>query len=152
MARRKRAGKWRSYPRSLLLVAEASCRLMLARTVLKLDSFARISRRLGTFVAPDDARAATAFVTRRPHDARIARQVRWAIRRTAPLMPFATTCLSEAIAAHAMLRRRGVGAVLHFGMDHRDADRKGHAWLAAAGVEITGYPVDPGLTELGCIV
>lgn len=151
-AGRKLASLMRAGPASQALVAEALGRLMLARLMLKVDRFERIRRRLGTMVAPDDARVAAASAWSSAKAARIAQKVRWALRATAPVTPFGTTCLSQAIAAHAMLRRRGVHAVMHFGMDHHDPLRKGHAWLEAAGVPVTGYPVDAGLTELSCIV
>jgi hypothetical protein len=52
-----------------------------------------------------------------------------------------------------MLKRRGVASVMHFGaakgeMKPLDA----HAWLDAAGVEVTGYPVAKNFAEIACFV
>ena len=52
-----------------------------------------------------------------------------------------------------MLKRRGVGSVLHFGAakgEQKPLDA--HAWLDAAGVEVTGYPVAAKFTEIACFV
>jgi len=52
------------------------------------------------------------------------------------------------MAARIMLKRRGVGSVLHFGAakgENKPFDA--HAWLDAAGVEVTGYPVAKNFAE-----
>jgi hypothetical protein len=68
-------------------------------------------------------------------------------------MPFRALCLQQALAAHAMLRRRGIASVIHFGTARAGQGlADGHAWLDAAGVRVTGYPLDPALTELGCLL
>jgi hypothetical protein len=57
------------------------------------------------------------------------------------------------MAAHAMLKRRGIDSAVHFGA-RRSTDKPidAHAWLDAAGVEVTGYPVAEGMSELGAFV
>lgn len=68
-------------------------------------------------------------------------------------MPFRTACLQQAIAARAMLRRRGIGSVLRLGVgDPSGALLEAHAWLDAGALAVTGYPVDRALTEVGCFV
>jgi hypothetical protein len=135
------------------LLVEAAWSLLVARLWIALVPIDRVARRLGIFVPPTDRRVVERRLRHRPGDAAVAAGVGWAVCRTAPLMPFRAICLQQAMAAHAMLRRRGVASVLHFG-----AARQGqsvldaHAWLDAAGVPVTGYPLDPGLTELGCLV
>lgn len=79
--------------------------------------------------------------------------VGWAVTRTAGYLPFSSLCLAQALAARAMLRRRGIGSVLHVGVAHsRAAPFEAHAWLDAAGVEVTGYPVPPHLREIGWLL
>jgi hypothetical protein len=52
-----------------------------------------------------------------------------------------------------MLRRRGVASVLHFGAAKgQDRPIDAHAWLDAAGVEVTGYPVAAQFAEIACFV
>lgn len=60
-----------------------------------------------------------------------------AVRAAARGVPSAH-CLVEALAAEAMLRRRGVPAQLHLGV-RRDGERiGGHAWLETDGEVIVG--------------
>ncbi len=139
-------------PRAQLLVLEAMFSLLLAFLRLKTCSFARIARQLGVFVAPGDPRAGGRFLCPRPDQVRAARRVGWAVRSTAALLPSHFLCLHQAMAAHAMLRRRGIACVVHFGRGPEPPFRDGHAWLDAAGVGVTGYPVDPAIAELGCLV
>jgi len=57
------------------------------------------------------------------------------------------------MAARIMLRRRGIASVMHFGAAKgKENPLDAHAWLDAAGVEVTGYPVAPGFAEIGCFV
>jgi len=135
-----------------LLVAEAVLRLAMARLSLALFPFRRVVRRLGRLMSPDDARArgsgeaGEAIVS-------AACQIGWAIRAVAPSMPFKALCLQQALAAHAMLRRRGIAAPVHFGVVRDEPDRfEAHAWLEVAGVEVTGYPLPARLREIGCFV
>jgi hypothetical protein len=60
---------------------------------------------------------------------------------------------SVALAARIMLKRRGVDSVLHFGARiGQDKPIDAHAWLDAAGVEVTGYPVANTFAEIACFV
>lgn len=78
--------------------------------------------------------------------------VGWAVRRVAAYFPVSALCLAQALAARAMLRRRGIGSTLHVGVARSEsAPFEAHAWLDAAGVEVTGYPVPPRLREIGCL-
>ena len=73
--------------------------------------------------------------------------------RAARHVPFRAVCLPQAIAAKAMLRRRGINSVLHFGVAKRsDQSLDAHAWLDAAGIAVTGFPVGAEFTEIACFV
>jgi hypothetical protein len=139
--------------RRQLLVAEACASMFAARMLLLVLPFPRVARRLGDFVSPADPRVAQRAAVTTPDQAATARSIGWAVRSAAPFMPFRSVCLQQAMAAHAMLRRRGIGSVMHFGAgtnDRRAIDA--HAWLDAAGVKVTGYPVPRGLGEIACFV
>ena len=138
------------------LVAEAAARMLAARLIVLVRPFGTVSKRFGAFVPPTDPRV----TGQRPAtlaEARVAKEIGWAVRAAAPFMPFRSVCLQQAMAAHAMLKRRGVPSVMHFGAG-RNAGMTGgkpidaHAWLDAGGVKVTGYPVAPNLAELGCFV
>lgn len=135
------------------LLAEAAMCLLLARLELLFLSFARLSRRFGTLVPPTDPRASLARTSASPDVIYIAEEVGWAVTRAARYAPFKAVCLPQAMAAHRMLRRRGITGAMHFGAA-KDQVRllEAHAWLDAAGVEVTGYPVAERLVEIACFV
>ena len=134
------------------LVVEASASMLAARLILLLP-FRRVAPRLGEFVAPADPRVAERAAPTTPDQAAAARAIGWAVGAAAPFMPFRSVCLQQAMAAHTMLRRRGIASVMHFGASpsgKRAIDA--HAWLAAAGVKVTGYPIPPDMGKIACFV
>jgi hypothetical protein len=135
------------------LVVEAVAHLLAARLALLLVPFPRLARGLGTFVPPADARTAQAQAGTTPEQARLAGDVGWAVTRAARYVPFKAVCLPQAMAARVMLKRRGVASVMHFGAAKgQDKPLDAHAWLDAAGVEVTGYPVREDFAEIACFV
>jgi hypothetical protein len=140
-------------PRRQALVAEAAAALLVARTRTAISPFAAIGRRLGAFVPPDDARATASRGGGAVCDTAAARRIGWAVRTVAPLMPFRSACLQQAIAAHAMLARRGIAGVTHFGVRRGDPEpAETHVWLGAAGACVVGYPIGTDIVEIGCFV
>ena len=135
------------------LVVEAVAWLWLARLALIVIPFPRLARRLGKFVTPTVARNLQKKSKRLQDDARCAEEVGWAVTRSARYVPFKAVCLPQAMAARMMLKRRGVASVLHFGAAKgKEKPLDAHAWLDAAGVEVTGYPVAKGFAEIACFV
>lgn len=127
--------------------------LLSARVALILVPFPRLARHLGTFVPPSDPRASSASSINLRDDAALAQAVGWAVTRAAQHVPFKALCLPQAMAAKIMLRRRGVNSVLHFGAKiGGDRPIDAHAWVDAAGVEVTGYPVAKSFPEIACFV
>jgi hypothetical protein len=139
--------------RRRLLLAEAVGCLLVARLALLFIPFPRLARRLGAFVPPDDARAQRARMRAAPEQRRTAEEVGWAVTRAARHVPFEAVCLPQAMAARMMLKRRGVPSVMHFGAAKGETKPlDAHAWLDAAGVEVTGYPVAQNFSEIACFV
>lgn len=133
------------------LLAEAALRLGMARAALRLRPFESVARRFGGFVAPGTAPAADGAAE--GGGAEAARKVAWAIAVAARRLPGEYLCLPQALAAQAMLRGRGVAACLHLGAGREESGPfEAHAWVEAAGVEVTGYPVPRQLRELGRFV
>jgi hypothetical protein len=135
------------------LVVEAALWLLAARIALIAVPFPRLARRLGAFVPPTDERVARAARHGSAEHAQLAEEIGWATVRAARHVPFRAVCLPQAMAARIMLRRRGIASVLHFGAAkgaHKPIDA--HAWLDAAGVEVTGYPVAAQFAEIACFV
>lgn len=124
-----------------------------ARLSLAIYPFRKIAKTLGAFVPPNDPRALARGESAAEEDARTARLIGWAVRTAAPWMPFRSVCLQQAMAAHAMLKRRGISSVMHFGAGKsKEKPIDAHAWLDAAGVKVTGYPIAPNLREIGCFI
>jgi hypothetical protein len=137
--------------RERLLLAEAIWALAAARIRLATQPFPRIARALGGFTTPAQVRAQESRVLS-AEDQATAAKVGWAVTRAARHVPFGAVCLPQAMAAKAMLARRGIASVMHFGtMRGETLSLAAHAWLDAAGVEVTGYPVEPRFTEIACI-
>jgi hypothetical protein len=144
---------WQIENRRRTLLAVAVAYLLLARLSLIFMPFPRLARHLGTLVSPSDPRASSHGTCASPVHTRLAKEIGWAVTCAARYVPFRALCLPQAIAAQAMLRQRGVPSVMHFGAA-RGADKPldAHAWLDAAGVEVTGYPVAEIFTEIACFV
>ena len=135
------------------LLAEAVACLLAARLALIFIPFPRLARRLGAFVPPADTRVAQTGAGTAPDQARLAEDIGWVVTRAARHVPFKAVCLPQAMAARVMLKRRGVKSVMHFGAAKgTEKPLDAHAWLDAAGVEVTGYPVAENFAEIACFV
>ena len=138
------------------LMAEAALWLTLAGVALLVLRFRTIASHLGQSLTPAEGVARMAEAPPTAGDAQaLVRDIGWAVRRTADHLPIRAFCLQQALAAKCMLRRRSITGALHLGV----ATRKGpegamtaHAWLDAAGVEVTGCPVTSEYTEVACFV
>jgi len=140
-------------PRRRALILEAAFWLLVARVALLIVPFPRLARRIGDFVAPSDERVTRAWQGCSADDALVAEEIGWATVAAARHVPFKAVCLPQAMAARIMLRRRGVASVLHFGAAKgKEKAIDAHAWLDAAGVEVTGYPVAAQFAEIACFV
>ena len=136
-------------PRRRALVAEAVLCLLLAWLALIFVPFPKLARRLGRFVPPDEARRLAAAPA--APQVQLAADVGWAVTRAARYVPFRAVCLPQAMAARLMLAR--LTSTMHFGAARgEDRPLDAHAWLDAAGVEVTGYPVANRFAEVACFV
>ena len=135
-----------------MLLAEAALRLAAARIAIVTIPFPRIARRLGGFMAPQHALKKAELMPPTAQELAIARKIGWAVTCAARYVPFKAVCLPQAMAAHEMLKKRGIFSVMHFGTAPGTAlSLEAHAWLNAGTVEVTGYPVGPEFTEIACI-
>ena len=136
-----------------ILTYEAAATLWFARLWLVLMPFRKVAERLGTSypaATPNSVLAPTS----REQDA-TAEQIGEAVRRASKNVPYKAVCIQQAVAAKIMLARRGIPSVMHFGVgrtEDEDEKMRAHAWLATANVEVTGYPLDEGFTEIAYFV
>lgn len=115
-----------------LLLVEALSTLAVASLAIRVMPFRRIA----------------AYAARAPRgqgEADVAR-LRWAVQACRRRVRWRAVCFQSGLALHAMLRRRGVPSVLHYGIaKDSDAEIKAHVWLSVGGdvvlggAEATGY-------------
>jgi len=116
------------------LLVEAVVAVALARVAVRLVPMRRTARLLKLKAGETAAGLEPAQV----HDANA---VGWAVRAAAARMPWRTTCLMEALAASALLRRRRIPATLYLGVatDGSAADGiAAHAWLCCGETIVVG--------------
>ena len=137
------------------LMAEATVWLALAGLALRVLQFRTIARHLGQSLTPAEAVAKMAEVSTAGDPLTLVRDIGWAVRLAADHLPFPALCLQQALAAKCMLRRHRITGALHLGVATRTGPggaMRAHAWLDAAGVEVTGSPVTSEFTEVVCFV
>ena len=137
------------------LMAEATLWLALAWLALVVLPFRRIAAHLGESLTPAEAVARMAEAPAADEARTIVRDIGWAVRGAAAHLPFPARCLQQALAAKCMLRRRRITGTLHLGVATRQGPggtMRAHAWLDAAGVEVTGGPISSEYTEVACFV
>lgn len=113
------------------MLAEAAVTLAAASFAIAMRPF----RKVVAIAARAPARDCADPARRR---ATIARVV-WAVEAMGRRLPWRIVCFQKGLAVHLMLRRRGVGTILHYGVAQSAA--KGltaHVWITDDGVPIIG--------------
>lgn len=78
----------------------------------------------------------------------LARRVAWAVAAAGRRVPWRAKCLEQGVAAHWLLRRRGVPAVLHYGVARQPGGLLAHAWVRAGAIDVVGCENAGDFTEL----
>ena len=66
-------------------------------------------------------------------------EVVWAVELAGALMPWASTCLTQALTAQVLLLRRGRPAHVHIGtLRGKDGNFQAHAWVESRGEVLVG--------------
>ncbi len=126
-----------------LVVVEAMVALTLARLAKSLLPF----RWIMADETPNDE--GVRLDLRRLPDEPRANAVAHLLARAARRLPWHSTCLVMALAARAMLRRRGIASVMRFGMRRgEDGQLEAHAWLEAGGGVVCGGPAAEGFVPI----
>ncbi|WP_158599771.1 lasso peptide biosynthesis B2 protein [Azospirillum cavernae] len=131
------------------LAAEAAVWLALAQLLLAVLPFRWIAISLGPLARErSDGAVAPVDLIRQAQVRRIGQTV----ERTARHLPWTALCLPQALAARAMLGRRGIPATVHFGMalsDDETTDQEAteggrrmlaHAWVTVGRTGVVGTP------------
>lgn len=135
-------------PADRRLTVEAAVWLTVACAVLALLPFRWIAARLGTLEGGGTPPSLPADARQRA----MARRIGQAVQRVASRLPWPARCLPQAIAAKAMLQRRGIACVVHFGMrlsdDAPGRRMEAHAWVTVGETGVIGIPASTGFTVL----
>lgn len=125
------------------LVVEATWRLLVLKLLFALLPFRGQRRYFGRVVKPDAGAAYNAANTLDDTQAKLARQIGWAVWKVEQHLPVDVVCLPRALVARRMLRKRGIDSVMVFGADWDAAQGRivTHAWLDAGPVKVSGYPI-----------
>ena len=150
LARRMARRYLRLPMRDRMLLLEAVMRLAMARLSLIFVPFSVLASRLGAVERADPDSSVAPPLPLQQQEA--VRKIGWAVTRAARYIPFRAVCLPQAIAAKAMLRRRGIASVMHFGVAKTREKMDAHAWLDAGRIEVTGYPVEASYVEVARFV
>ena len=114
------------------LLWEALAALAIARMAMACLPFRRIAGWLGT---PGVESPATATA----EETRIATDIGWAVGALGQRVPWDGRCLTQALAATGMLRRRGLEGTVSFGARQGElAGFDAHAWLRMGSCMVTG--------------
>ncbi len=122
-------------------MAEALLALAVARAAMALLPFRRIASWLGTPGAETPATASADQI-------HAAQEIGWAVGTLARRIPWDGRCLAQALAASAMLRRRGLEGTVSFGARASGSTQtsdtpvspafEAHAWLRVGDCIVTG--------------
>lgn len=114
------------------LVAEAAVLLVVVRLAIAGVPFSILRRALDRAVRLFGRHAAGTSVSS-------VTRLAWAVAAVAPRLPFRSTCLVEALAIDAMLRRRGHASEIRIGVRPPSGGAlAGHAWVEHDGIVVFG--------------
>ena len=118
--------------RDLPLLAEALGCLALGRIEMLRVPFRELATRMGRL----DGESPQALPGGRED---VARRIGWAVQAMARRIPWNGLCLTQALAAVRMLKRRGIPFTLHLGVRMDSSGRHlFHAWVRSGGCRVTG--------------
>jgi hypothetical protein len=77
------------------------------------------------------------------------KRIRWAVDVWGRRVPWRAVCFQRGLAAHRMLRRRGYGSILHYGVAQgAEKGLSAHVWVSLDGNPIIGGEEAPNFTCL----
>lgn len=129
-------------------VAEAMVLLTFAWIALHALPFRFVAPLLGQVRPPEDGLGPTET----PHERNTALAVRRALSAARRRLPWRNSCLVQTLAGRLMLGRRGVPSLARIGVASRPDLDPAHAWLIAAGVDVSGGSQAPSYAPISDFV
>src|SRR5665213_3764345 len=79
-------------------------------------------------------------------------KIRWAVEAWARRVPWKAVCFQRGLAAHVMLRRRGLNSILHYGVARKEEEGlAAHVWISLDGTILLGGREAPDFICLSLI-
>jgi len=134
-----RFSKYSCQERSLIL--ESFVLLGVGRFLVKMIPFKQVAPKLGIIngseimYLDDDSKAQSKLIAR-------------LVNYTSRFTPFTSNCFNKALAAHFMLRRRGISSTLILGVAKYKEKMEAHAWLTSGDQILTGGYEHERFTEV----
>lgn len=130
----------RTPPADWLLLLEAAVLLTASRAALHRVPIARLMQWLGRRPLPANPAG---------NRLQAAHRVQWAIRAIARRFPGTFVCFPQSVAAFLMLQRRGIRAVIYYGVDRSpERELRAHTWLDVDGFTVVGGEAAPEFTVI----
>lgn len=115
-------------PQDRALLAEAATALALASAAIALQPFRTVVARVCR-TPPSPMRA----------DPETAARIGWAVAAVARRAPWRAVCFQQGLAAHNLLRRRGLHSALHYGARRGDdGSLIAHVWVRSGDLDVIG--------------
>jgi hypothetical protein len=121
---------FRLTPAEKYMILEACCYVGVTRVISRVVPFRWIAKVLVRPVGSRNGRSTEDLVT--------ARRVGWAVSAVSRTRVLHAVCLGQAIAAHLMLKRRGIRSDLFLGVAHEGSQMIAHAWVTSGDFIVTG--------------
>lgn len=122
---------WKLHPRQVLLLAEAFVAIAASSAAIKFLPFRR--------VVASAERWPWMRVSAEWPAPELVSHVRWSVDRIAALVPWRAVCFQTGVAAHVMLRRRGIKSALHYGVRRAPSGNiEAHVWVTVQGAAVVG--------------
>jgi hypothetical protein len=126
---------WRMGPRNRRLLAEALLALVASSLAVRILPFRTIAQ------AATRGRSAAEPALEAGYRQQI-EDVRWSVEAMARRLPWRVVCFQKGLAAHFLLRRRGVPTLLHYGIDNRQEDGlRAHVWVTSSAGPVIGAEI-----------
>jgi hypothetical protein len=121
LSQRRSAAEW-------MLAAEAGGWVVLASLAIAVFPFRRVVA-LASSRRPRETPASGAEAAR----------IAWAVQACARRAPWPALCFQQGLAAHWMLRRRGLRSDLHYGARHgEEGALEAHVWVRSGSADVVG--------------
>jgi len=118
--------------RDRLLILETLISITLASVAIAILSFRSVVSRASRMHRP------TPLSTESTED--FVARLRWAITAVAARVPWRAVCFQQGLAAHLMLRRRGIASVIYYGAAQAPeaGELAAHVWVRAGPLDVIG--------------